>query len=335
MSERSFKNSGIRFGHIYGIELWIHWTLLIWFAYILYGAWIDLHKYQTGLETMLHTLFWWLAVFGTILIHELGHCYAAFRNGGGADAIVLWPLGGLAYCDAPQLPWNQFWVAAGGPLMQLLPITITGAIILTFNLSAGVFPSYGQSYVSTILGALFWWNLIILAFNLLPIYPLDGGRIFQSLLWWKLKSHGRASLITVWTSRITIIVCGLFSFIFLRDHWWPVFLVLIWAYYGTERLKIRLVSGEESEDHVFGYDFSRGYTSLERTSSRGRPRSRPSILNKIRERSRTKRELQEEESRKRVDRLLEKIHRGGMASLSRSERKFLEQASKKFKSETG
>jgi len=319
---------------MYGIELWLHWTLLIWFAYVFYGAWVSPGRLGGG-ETILRTIFWWFAIFGSILFHEMGHCYAASRQGGGADAIVLWPLGGLAYCDAPHLPRNQFWVAAGGPLFQLIPMAAAGALILGFNVTTGPFPHDGSSYLAMILGALFYWNLIILIFNLIPIYALDGGRMLQALLWGKSQSYGRATLITVWTSRISIFICAFLALFFLRDYYLPVLIILLWQFFETERLRIRLLSGEENEDDVFGYDFSRGYTSLERTTTRERPKRRASFFSKLRARSRAKRELQEAETKKRVDILLDKISREGMQSLTRGERRFLEQASKKYQGKDG
>jgi Zn-dependent protease len=331
MDERSFKNSGLRLGRIYGVELWIHWALLLWFGYVFYLEWIDATE-ATRWDSILRTVVWGLATWGTIIIHELGHCYAAHRQGGGADAIVLWPLGGLAYCDAPHLPRNQFWVAIGGPLAQVIPTALAGAAILALHLDVGMFPRANESYLAVALGSFFWWNVVCLVFNLIPLYPLDGGRVFQALLWGKLRNFGRASLITIWASRVTALT-GIFLGLFVLDQRfsWLTVGILIWALYGAERLRMRLLSGEE-EDYVFGYDFSRGYTSLERTATRERPKSkqRASIIERFKTRSRARAELRETEIRRQVDVLLDKISKEGMASLSHAERKFLEQASKKF-----
>jgi stage IV sporulation protein FB len=326
MSDRNLKNSGIWIGRIYGVDLWIHWTLALWFGYVLYLAWLR----QSGWETLSRTLVWYGAVFGSILIHELGHCYFAVRQGGGAEAVVFWPLGGLAYCDAPHLARNQFWVAAGGPIFQLIPTALAGGAILGFHLDAPMFPGPQSSYLAVALGAMFWWNIVLLVFNVLPMYPLDGGRMFQALLWGKLKSHGRATLVTIWASRITIILTFIAIFALDKSYSWPVGLILLWALFDTERLRHRLQAGEEGEDYIFGYDFSRGYTSLERTATRDRPKARSPIRERLRSRAREHQKGREAEIRRRVDLLLEKISREGLGSLSRAERKFLERAARRF-----
>jgi hypothetical protein len=220
-------------------------------------------------------------------------------------------------------------------MFQLIPMAAAGALILGFNVKTGPFPHDGSSYLAMILGALFYWNLIILIFNLIPIYALDGGRMLQALLWGKSRSYGRATLITVWTSRISIFICAFLALFFLKDYYLPVLIILLWQFFETERLRVRLLSGEENEDYVFGYDFSRGYTSLERTTTRERPKRRASFFSKLRARSRAKREIQEAETKKRVDILLDKISREGMQSLTRGERRFLEQASKKYQGRDG
>src|SRR5262245_7422311 len=235
MDERSFKNSGLRLGRIFGIELWIHWALLLWFGYVFYLGWIESTE-QTRWSSLLRAGLWMLATWGTILIHELGHCYAAHRQGGGADAIVLWPLGGLALCDAPHLPRNQFWVAIGGPLAQLIPTALAGAAILLLKYEPGLFPHAEESYLAVALGALFWWSVVMLAFNVIPRYPFDGGRMFQAILWGKLRNYGRATLITIWTSRITgLLAVFLVLFVLDQRFSWLTVGVLLWGLYGNEQ----------------------------------------------------------------------------------------------------
>ncbi len=336
MREMSFARSGLRAGRIRGIDVWIHWSLLLWFAYVFYQEWVGQKNGVPlrGWEMTLHVAVWWAAVGFSILVHELGHCYFAFQQGGSADAVVLWPLGGLAHCDAPHLPRNQFFVAAGGPIAELLIIIPAGIwIALSPDLNADAFPRAGQSLLETALGALFWQNVLLLGLNVIPVYPLDGGRMFQAIVWGKIGSFGRATIITVWTSRIAILstivvgillpkeIGGRLSFLGL--------MLLGWAIFETEKLNLRLRSGEE-EDFIFGYDFSRGYTSLERTATRSRPQAKPSFLQRLKLRAHENRQAREAETRRRVDALLEKISREGMASLSRRERKFLERASRRF-----
>ncbi len=337
MEPRNFKTSGIWAGRLRGIDLWIHWSLLLLFAYEIYQHWILIKRW----EALGNWGLWTAAIFATIFLHELGHCYAAFRMGGGADAIVLWPLGGLAYCDAPRLPRAQFWVATGGPLVNVGLAAFLAGAFLALDLS-GLAPgmripffdiNYSSPYWLIFLQGFFIWNNTLLLFNLLPIYPLDGGRIFQALLWARLHSYGRASLATVWASRAAILLLVLFAFFIAGESTrWFALVIALWAFMHTEMLRHRLQ--EEEEDYVFGYDFSRGYTSLERTmvKEKRRPRRQKiSIFERFKRHLAKKRALRLAALKDRVDRLLEKISREGMQSLTPGEHRFLEGASRKLR----
>src|SRR5437879_5387777 len=114
------------------------------------------------------------------MLHEFGHALACRQVGGRADQIVLWPLGGVAYVDPPQRPGPMLWSIAAGPLVNvvLFPILL-GACFLAG--AAGWAKSFRDGYVFLLMVAVI--NKWLLLFNLLPIYPLDGGQIFRSLLW--------------------------------------------------------------------------------------------------------------------------------------------------------
>ncbi len=338
MSELSFRTAGVRIGRIKGIDIWVHWTLLLLLVYQLYQLWIDQsHAGLLALEL------WGLATLGlflTILLHELGHCYAAYRMGGGADHVLLWPLGGLAYCDAPNTARSQFWVAAGGPLVNVAIAVLMVLIDTGIYFTTGSFLYLHIDFaaleefpiVRYSLQGLFWLNIVLLIFNLLPIYPLDGGRIFQAIMWRRLESYGRATLITIWASRIGLLALLILSFFPpLKDYLgYFVFAIIIWAYLQTERLRQSL--HEREEDSVFGYDFSRGYTSLERTMPATKQKARkPGFFERLRQKREERERRRIIELRQRVDAILQKISTSGMASLTPRERRLLEQASKKLK----
>src|SRR3954447_6728362 len=79
-----------------------------------------------------------LVLFGVILLHEFGHCFAARSVGGEAKDILLWPLGGLAYADAPHRAWPQFWTAAGGPLVNVVLCILTAGGLFFLNHGKGI-----------------------------------------------------------------------------------------------------------------------------------------------------------------------------------------------------
>ena len=190
------------------------------------------------------------------------------------------------------------------------------------------------------------YQMGLLIFNLIPLYPLDGGRMFHALAWgyFGRRSHagayGRASLITVYVSRACVILGSLYAiynFMKTGDLW--MLFIFAWAWSGTEGLRRRVREGEE-EDYTFGYDFSRGYTSLEgsqpKASSSGPTRSGgwTRWLQGAKQRRAAKGQPSAQE-KKRVDELLEKISRDGMIALTDEERKFLKEVGTRWGREKG
>lgn len=167
-----------------GIAVSLHWS------------WFLVAAYEISIERSAYTSIGWpiaeyLALFLIVLLHEFGHALACRQTGGTADHIVLWPLGGVAYVDPPQRPGAMLWSLAAGPLVNvaLLPVLY---IAVAFGRSAGLASTMPNLF--HLLLAVEWINLILLGFNLLPIYPLDGGQILRSLLWFGI---GRARSLMV------------------------------------------------------------------------------------------------------------------------------------------
>ena len=187
-------------GHIAGILVRIHWTLLVLWLFDL-NSYMKIFEGRAAVPAFaIHAV----ALFGSILLHELGHAFAARRVGGRADEILLWPLGGLAFCECPPSWRANFIVAAGGPLVTVI---IVGASALLFRfIDPGTNP-----YLHVAETVLVRWNTFILIFNLIPLYPMDGGRIFHALAWaWfgrhgahPLNGHAKASRLTIRVSWVT------------------------------------------------------------------------------------------------------------------------------------
>ena len=125
-------------------------------------------------------------LFASILLHEFGHCVAAWRVDGSASEIVLGPLGGLAMVTTPQRPWAVFAATAGGPVVNVMLCAMTGAALWVGWKAIpplGPFGGYMPYHLYHDNVAYYlWWvytvNRLLLYFNLLPILPMDGGRIF-------------------------------------------------------------------------------------------------------------------------------------------------------------
>jgi Zn-dependent protease len=130
-------------------------------------------------------------LFAMVLLHEFGHCFACRWMGGEADEIVMHPLGGLALATPPRRPWPSFVTSAGGPLVNVVICILCASFIWS---QQHVIPAATLSlrqplwwYGGNELTHWVWWayqlSMMLLLFNLLPIYPLDGGRMLQEALW--------------------------------------------------------------------------------------------------------------------------------------------------------
>jgi Zn-dependent protease len=333
--EQGFFSWGLPIGQVAGIRIRLHWLLLLLWAF-------DINEAITRSDTWGGNafLYWLLGTaicFGVILLHEFGHCFAARAVGGAANEVLLWPLGGLAFCTAPNVWHAQLIVAAGGPAVN---VVIAAAAYSAFWLAALASPAETWSpYLWYCDYALTRWNLILLVFNLIPLYPLDGGRILHAGLWGLFRRRGggghvpwafpRATIATVWASRVTAALGVCVAIYPLRDL--RLIVLFAWAWAEAENLRRSLHEGLE-EDYSFGYDFSRGYTSLgepQRHVKRG-PSRAGAVLGRLfgRRRGRTPAAAAAAEER-RVDELLAKIQRDGVHSLTRGERRFLEKVSRR------
>jgi Zn-dependent protease len=174
----------IRIFRLLGIDVYLHWA---WFL-------IAIYEIQDG-AARYSSIFWnvleYLALFLIVLLHEFGHALACRQVGGQANQIVLWPLGGIAYVSPPQRPGAMLWSIAAGPLVNvvLFPLLLTIWLVGRATDWPITSPNADNFFL-----ALLFMNGVILAFNLLPIYPLDGGQILRSLLWFAV---GRASSLMI------------------------------------------------------------------------------------------------------------------------------------------
>ena len=164
----------IRLFKFSGIQVYLHFS---WFLVAAY----ELSR-RTGIySSPIWAAYEYLALFGIVLLHEFGHALACRQTGGTADQIVLWPLGGIAFVNPPRRPGAMLWSIAAGPLVNVLLVPV---FTLAVSLTARGIHESPDLYVLMV-----WlWriNLGLLIFNLLPVYPLDGGQILRSLLWFPL-----------------------------------------------------------------------------------------------------------------------------------------------------
>lgn len=199
-------SGSIKLFRLFGIEVSLHWS---WILVALFQFQSRLHNYDSQ---------WWkgleyVTLFAIVLMHEFGHALACRSVGGQADRIVLWPLGGVAFVNPPPRPGALLWSIVAGPLVNV--------ILVPFTLAPVLLARYGYLQVSPNAGEFLFhvmlMNAGLLIFNLLPVYPLDGGQILRALLWFivgpiaSLTAASIVGIVGIAALAVTLISLKLFS----------------------------------------------------------------------------------------------------------------------------
>jgi uncharacterized protein (TIGR03067 family) len=185
------QGGSIRLFRVAGIDVLLHWSWFFFAVLRLQSGGADDSFGFAHYESQVWYVVEYLALFGIVLLHEFGHVLACRSVGGIANRIVLWPLGGLAFVDPPSRPGALLWSIAAGPLVNVLLLAPTIGFWIVCR-AAGCQDTAPDLYWFA--ASLAWINGYLLLFNVLPIYPLDGGKILQALLWFVM---GRARSLLV------------------------------------------------------------------------------------------------------------------------------------------
>lgn len=201
------SQGSFRLFRINGIDVYLNWT---WFLVALYEIEARKGRYSSVVWNVVE----YLALFAIVLTHEFGHALACRSVGGTADKIMLWPLGGVAYVNPPQRPGATLWSIVAGPLVNVV-LALPLWVAFRTARSAGWRASMPDAY--QLIFAVLLTDILLLVFNILPIYPLDGGQILRSLLWYPL---GRARSLLVAASLGFLGVAGLLALaLWTRSIW--------------------------------------------------------------------------------------------------------------------
>lgn len=211
-----FRSGSLWLFRLIGIDVYVHWS---WLLVAIFQVQNRAHVADDGgffppYESSRWYLLQYLALFGIVLLHEFGHALACRCVGGLADTIVLWPLGGIAFVRPPQRAGALLATAAAGPLVNVLLLPLFGGLVL---LNGSVDWSAFSPDLPLFLKALFVLDAAVLIFNLIPVYPLDGGQILQALLWFVI---GRAESLMVVSILGMLVGGGMMMFAFLRSDLW-------------------------------------------------------------------------------------------------------------------
>jgi Zn-dependent protease len=185
MSGQSFKHQfwrwmyeGVRVGEVRGIQVKVHFALVLLVAIWMLGSLVGPEPLWSAFQVLIFAG----VLFGSVLAHELGHCWGASRVGGHSHEIVLWPLGGLAMTSgADRSAFHEFVVTLAGPLVSLVLAAVFGAIVL-LTPDALTSTTAGSVLAFTLVQARNV-NLMLFLFNMLvPLFPMDAARIVRSVL---------------------------------------------------------------------------------------------------------------------------------------------------------
>lgn len=210
-----FQKGSISLFRVTGIQVDLHWS---WFLAAVYFV-SELHR--PG-QPLFYAVAAYLSLFLIVLLHEFGHSFACRQVGGRAQHIVLWPLGGIAFVQPPHRPGAMLWSIAAGPLVNVVLVPVTYAFMHWAARSDLALTSPGlPDLAETIFGI----NLVLLVFNLIPVYPLDGGQIMQSMLWFAF-GYGRSLYIASILGFIGVPCLVAYSWYTNPGSVWPILIAV-------------------------------------------------------------------------------------------------------------
>jgi Zn-dependent protease len=223
-----FGGGAITLFHFRGIKVTVDWSwfialflVILWMA----GFYEDLLD-EAGSTPFLLAVSSAVGFFGSILLHEFGHAIVAMRNGIGISSIQLWIFGGMARMDREaDSPGTELKVALAGPAVTAAIALVLAAVGTAAAGPSGFWEAVVLETRSDVSGpmALVAWlvtiNLFILVFNLLPAYPMDGGRVARAISWWRSGNRNSATRFAARLGRV-------FGYLFVG-------LGLAWAFSGN------------------------------------------------------------------------------------------------------
>lgn len=225
-----------KLGRFAGIDTYVHATFVLLVGW---AAWASYAGAGTAFAAVLGVGFL-LAVFASVLMHELGHALVARRYGIRTRKIILSPIGGLAQLDGmPAKPRQELMVALAGPAVNFA----LAAVLFAIGSGMGGSPLFG------LLDGLVWANVTLGAFNLLPAFPMDGGRALRAFLATRMGSHS-ATEIAAGVGKLIAVVMGVIG---LATNWVLVAIaVFVWFAASAE---LRAAREERAWEMLGGDDF--------------------------------------------------------------------------------
>lgn len=228
-----------KLGKVAGIDLFLHPTFLLLLAW---------GFFEGGLPYTLMIV----AAFGCILLHELGHALSARAYGIATRDITLYPIGGVARLERmPKAAGPELVIALAGPLVN---VAIAVVLALTLALAQPFYAPEHVPSVAAFAANLMMLNVFLAAFNLVPAFPMDGGRVFRAILAGPLGRH-RATEIAVGLGRFIAVAFGCFA-LFTGAYMQVILAIFIYYVSGAELYQVRREEYEARERSSDGIWFA-------------------------------------------------------------------------------
>ena len=216
----------LKIGSVSGIGIFLHWTFLLLVAAIFAYYYVQSQSLGAALSGMgLIT-----GIFLCVVLHELGHALTAKRFGVPTRSITLYPIGGLARLERiPSEPMKEFWIAIGGPAVN---VVIAAGLAFLLLVTGGTFaPDALTAPGQHIIASLMWINAVLAGFNLLPAFPMDGGRVLRSLLALR-QDYAQATQTAANVGQAMAILFGLIGIVWFN----PILLfIALFVYVGAQQ----------------------------------------------------------------------------------------------------
>jgi Zn-dependent protease/CBS domain-containing protein len=216
----------LKIGSVAGIGIFLHWTFLLLVAAIFAYFYVQ----GQSLGAALSGVGLILAVFLCVVLHELGHALTARRFGVPTRSITLYPIGGLARLERiPAEPMKEFWIAIGGPAVN---VVIAAGLALLLLATGGSFaPDALEAPGTHMIASLMWINAVLAGFNMLPAFPMDGGRVLRALLALR-GDYAQATQTAANVGQAMAILFGLIGLVWFN----PVLLfIALFVYVGAQQ----------------------------------------------------------------------------------------------------
>ncbi|MEA2662814.1 MAG: hypothetical protein QOH08_2386 [Chloroflexota bacterium] len=243
-------SGSFRVARLFGIDIRIHISWIVIFGLVFFNLWNDVfpsqYPFWSDQKTLLVSAITALLFFASILAHELSHSLVARRFKMRVSSITLFLLGGVANLqEEPPSAKAEFFMAAAGPFMSLC-IGVVGLAIESLITAADL---VSLQTVAAIAGYLGFINLALAIFNMIPGFPLDGGRVLRSIIWAVRRDRGKATAIAARGGQIVAGLFVLWAIVQLTSDgagglwWWPILIAYFLYNAATGSLRQERLGG--------------------------------------------------------------------------------------------